>query len=191
MQVFLGVNKLCTVVASYSPIVRYCLTILVLSVVVFSWFKGPYQWLNNYKQQIDTDRIHIQKIIQSGDQDEHCLQELHASCSSLKREMKEFNYLANKQSVDCLLAILNCAQVNGLTVESCSKQYEKEKVWCQKKGYSYMLKGNFAQFFNFFNTLNEQKKLVRCKEFSLEKTGDLLRAHVVFETMIIKDEAYA
>lgn len=191
MQVFLGVNRLCAAVAPYSSIMRYCATILILSMGVFFWHKGPYQWLNNYKQQIDTDRTHIARLIQAGVQDEHYLQVLHTSCLSLKREMKEFNYLAIKQSADCLVSILDCAQFHGLIVESCSKQYEKEKTWCQKKGFSYTFKGNFVQFFNFFNMLSEQKKLVRCKEFSLEKVGDCLRAHVVFETMIIKDEVYA
>ncbi|OQA35256.1 MAG: hypothetical protein BWY54_00665 [Candidatus Dependentiae bacterium ADurb.Bin331] len=191
MPVLLGVNKLCAFVAPYSPIVRYLLTSFILLTMLCVWYKGPYQWLTNYKQHIDTEMVQIQKVIQASAQDEHLLKTLHASCSSLKREIKELGYLTNKQSTDCLFSILSCAQINGLTVESCANQYEKDKVWCTKKGFSYAFKGDFRQFFNFLNALAAHKTMVRCKEFFIEKYQDKLRAQVVFETIIIKDEAYA
>jgi Tfp pilus assembly protein PilO len=181
---------MCSSVAHYSAVVRYLITIFALSALVFFWHKGPHQWLTNYKQQIDANKISIEKMIQANFHDSQCMQTLNESCLTLKREIAQLKYLVNKQANDCPFSVVGSAQDHGLTIESCSNQYEKEKDWCLKKGFTYTFKGTFEQLFNFLSSLDAQKKIIRCKDLSLEKNGDMLRAHLVFETIIIKDEAH-
>ncbi|HEX2978529.1 MAG TPA: hypothetical protein VHO47_05400 [Candidatus Babeliales bacterium] len=190
MYLVIGVDRIAARVAHYSSVVRYVLTIFLISILVTVWYFGIYLGLANTHESVIKHTTILEKTISQGYEDKKNSERLRQQSNNLRSELRDLFNSNSVQAPTKLLAILAIAEKCGLVVQSCSYQYEKEKEWCTKQGLSYTFQGKFAQIMQLLKQLDAQQFLM-CKEISITRQENMLQVHCVFETIKLKESLYA
>ncbi|MBI2775440.1 hypothetical protein HYX58_05525 [Candidatus Dependentiae bacterium] len=189
MYLVIGVDRIAARVAHYSSSVRYLLTIALLSVLVAIWYMGIYLRLVSAHESVIKHTAILEKAITQSFEDRKTSERFKQQSNNLKSELRDLFSNNSEQVPTKFLSIVGIAERCGLTVQACSYQYEKEKEWCTKQGLSYTLQGTFEQIMQLLKLLDAQEFLA-CKDISITRQENMLRAHCILETIKLKESLH-
>ncbi len=177
-------NRLYQFGLSYTPLTRYGLTVLILTIGVLFWYHALYCALLNSAASIHTKNNQLakhryaleeQKKLYTGNQKK--LQLLSTTINDLITK-----HSTHRSMRDRMIFIVNQVSKNNLFLDGSCTIKNSNKNWYSKKTMAYDLKGNFSNIFLFFSSLSKAQQLVQCKQLIVEKINDdVLKMHCLID----------
>ena len=172
MNFFERKSKIYSLFSSFSPLLRYVFSILIIFIIVVFWFLIFYQELNSQQIKLNAEIATLKKK--------------EILLTNIKQEVKNTEFLLNQlnlkideilkansnDKVGSLDSVVASSNKSGSLILFCSSEKKINKDLYSKYIISFNLKGSFYQLINFLENLSSIKNLIRYKKFNISRINE-------------------
>ncbi len=167
-------EKIITRVAPLQSAYRYCLTLIVIFLIVGSWLYGLYYPFQNYRIEQERHLSLIHKKYQQLELAKQEVKELQIDVENLEREVNACKTVDRWQDYlqSQVAYVLQQVQECGLSLQSYNTGKEVTRDWCKAKTAQFDVVGGMPEIVAFLKRIKTCERMIECPNLSVVRLDE-------------------